>query len=82
MSSATSDDLEKVLADFNPDASLADRLALALLAGREKDDCLENWRGFEDQRHGAENEGKPSQVFEEPAGSSEEKYLRLLNSRK
>jgi len=47
VSSAHSGDLAKVLADFKPDANLADRLALALLTGREKGDCLENWRGFE-----------------------------------
>jgi len=81
VSSATSDDLAKILADFKPDACLADRLALALLTGREKGDCLENWRGFEDQGDGGEDEGKPSQVFQEPVGSSEEKYLRLLTSR-
>ena len=46
--SSTTDDLDKILANFRPDHSLADRLALALLTGREKDECLENWRGFED----------------------------------
>ena len=44
----TSDNVAALLRDFRPDLSLPDRMVLALITGREKDDCMEAWRGLDD----------------------------------